>query len=108
MTTAGLVVTACVIALVVWEIVAFVAGRKRALLSTWFQKFGFRSPAAILGLGMLMGHFWMYFPPTVDDEPVQCPCCKSQLILNVDAETGDLTADLKKTSEEKNHNSVSN
>lgn len=92
MTTAGLVVTACVIALVVWEIIAFVVGRKQALLSTWFQKFGFRSPAALVGIGMLMGHFWMYFPPTVDNEPVTCPCCKSQLVLNVDNSTGELTA----------------
>ena len=94
MTTAGLVVTSCVIGLVVWELIAFVAGRKRALLSTWFQKFGFRSPAALVGIGMLMGHFWMYFPPTMDDEPVMCPCCKSHLVLNLDAKTGDLTAEI--------------
>lgn len=94
MTTAGLVVTACVIALVVWEIIAFVVGKKRALLSTWFQKFGFRSPAAMLGLGMLMGHFWMYFRPTVDGESVLCPCCQSKLILGLDNETGELTAEV--------------
>lgn len=92
MTTAGLVVTSCVIGLVVWELITFVVGRKRALLSSWFQKFGFRSPAAMLGIGMLMGHFWMYFPPTVDDEQVACPCCNANLVLNVDNETGDLTA----------------
>ena len=93
MTSSGLLVTACVIGLLVWEIVAFVVGRKRALLSTWFQKLGFRAPAATLCIGMLMGHFWMYFPPTVDNEPVVCPCCSHKLILNVDNETGDLTAE---------------
>ncbi len=92
MTTTGVVLTACGIVLLAWEILAFVFGKKRALISTWFQKLGFRAPAAVFVLGALAGHFWLYFPPTLDNESVKCPQCDAWLILNVDASTGELTA----------------
>lgn len=93
MTTTGLIVTACVIALVVWELIAFVANKRRALLSTWFQKFGFKQPFAMLCLGAIFGHFWMYFPPTLDGEPIECPKCKTQFVISLDEKTGDYFAE---------------
>lgn len=92
MSNSGLIITVCCIILLVWELLAFIFGKRRALLSTWFQKLGFRAPAAVFALGALAGHFWMYFPPTIDDEVVQCPQCKARLTLNIDTQTGDLTA----------------
>jgi hypothetical protein len=96
MSGTGVVVVTAGIILLTWEILAFVFKRKRALISTWFQKFGFRYPAAVLVIGMLLGHFWMYFPPTVDDEPVICPHCHQPLTLNVDDTTGEITATLQR------------
>lgn len=93
MSNFGLLVTIGGITCLTWEILAYVFKQKRGLISTWMQKIGFRNPAVALSVGMILGHVWMYFPPTVDDEPVQCPCCKSHLVLNVDNETGELTAD---------------
>lgn len=84
MTTTGVILIACGIVLLVWEILAFVLNKKQALISTWMQKFGFRSPAAVFVLGMLVGHFWCYFPPTLDDEQVVCPHCRYQLRLKID------------------------
>ena len=92
MSTTGVIMTACGIVILVWEVLAFVFNKKQALVSTWFQKLGFSSPATVFVLGALAGHFWMYFPPTVDNEPVQCPNCSQQLILHVDPQTGGLTA----------------
>ncbi len=92
MTGTGVLMVVTGVFLLAWEILAFVTGSRRALLSTWFQKLGFRSPIAVLVIGMLLGHFWMYFPPTVDDELVVCPHCGKTLVLNVDEKTGDLTA----------------
>lgn len=91
MTTTGVIMVACGIVLLVWEVLAFVFNKKQALISTWFQKLGFRSPAAVFVIGALAGHFWMYFPPTVDGDRVVCPRCRSQLELTV-TETGQLTA----------------
>lgn len=92
MSGTGVLIVVLGIALLTWEILAFVLRKRRALLSTWFQKLGFRAPAAALLIGMLLGHFWMYFPPTVDDEQVVCPHCQQTLVLCVDEKTGDLTA----------------
>ena len=94
MTGSSVVMVVVAIILLVWECIAFGFGKRRALLSVWFQKLGFRAPAAVFIAGMLAGHFWLYFPPTVDDERVICPRCRETLTLNVNAETGDLTADL--------------
>jgi len=96
MSTTGVIITICGITLLAWEVIAFVAGKKQALLSTWFQKLGFRSPAAVFVVGALAGHFWMYFPPTVDDESVQCPQCHAWLVLSTDPKTGKLvTTDIE-------------
>ena len=84
--------TACGIVILVWEVLAFVFNKKQALVSTWFQKLGFRSPATVFVLGALAGHFWMYFPPTIDDEAMKCPQCNSNLTLHVDQQTGTITA----------------
>lgn len=92
MSTTGVIMTACGVILLIWEVLAFVFNKRQALISTWFQKLGFRSPAAVFVLGALAGHFWMYFPPTVDGEAVQCPKCDATLQLNVDTTTGDITA----------------
>lgn len=94
MTGSSVVMVVAAIILLVWECLAFGFGKRRALLSTWFQKLGFRAPAAVFILGMLAGHFWLYFPPTLDDERVICPKCRETLRFNVDMKTGDLTADL--------------
>ena len=59
MTTTGVIMTACGIVLLIWEVLAFVLNKKQALISTWFQKLGFRSPAAVFVIGALAGHFWM-------------------------------------------------
>lgn len=91
MSTTGVIMTGCGIVLLVWEVLAFVFNKKQALISTWFQKLGFRSPAVVFVLGALAGHFWMYFPPTVDNERVQCVQCRSWLALHIDAKTGELT-----------------
>lgn len=93
MSGTGVLMVVLGIILLAWEILAFVLKKRRALLSTWFQKLGFRAPAAVLVIGMLLGHFWMYFPPTVDDERVVCPHCGKTLVLSVDEKTGDLKAD---------------
>lgn len=92
MSGTGVLMVTVGIVLLTWEILAFLLQKRRALLSTWFQKLGFRAPAAALIIGMLLGHFWMYFPPTVDDERVVCPHCSKTLVLCVDEKTGDLTA----------------
>jgi len=91
MTTTGVIIIACGIVLLAWEIVAFVLQKRRALLSTWLQKAGFRSPAIVFILGMIAGHVWCYFPPTLDGEKFHCPNCRHEceLIVNVD---GTLTA----------------
>ena len=91
----GVLIVITGIVLLSWEILAFVTGSRRALLSTWFQKLGFRSPIAILVIGMLLGHFWMYFPPTLDDEKVDCPHCGHSLTLTIDEETGGITTSKK-------------
>jgi hypothetical protein len=88
----SVVVVVVSIILLVWETLAFVMKKPRALLSTWMQKFGFRNPAAALIVGMFLGHFWMYFPPTIDDERVVCPHCRTTLVLSIDEETGDVRA----------------
>jgi hypothetical protein len=88
MTTTGLIVTACVIALVVWELIAFVCNKRRALVSTWFQKFGFNNPAAMFSLGALAGHFWMYYRPTMDGEVLECPHCNAKLVVTLNEKTG--------------------
>lgn len=90
--TSVLMVTIGII-LLAWEILAFALKKRRALLSTWFQKLGFTNPAAVLVIGMLLGHFWMYFPPTIDDERVVCPHCRTTLVLSIDEETGDVRAE---------------
>mgnify|MGYP000013392344 FL=1 len=95
MSTTGVLMVIIGIMLLAYEIVAFVIGKRRALISTWFQKLGFRAPAAVFVMGMLAGHFWMYFPPTVDDERVVCPKCREILVLNVDSKTGDVVAELQ-------------
>ena len=93
MTTTGLIIVALTITLLVWELIAFVFKKRRALLSTWFQKFGFKQPFAMLCLGAIFGHFWMYFPPTLDDESIECPKCKTQLVISLDEKTGDYFAE---------------
>jgi hypothetical protein len=92
MTNTGLIIIAVGIVVLAWEIVAFVTKSRRALVSTWMQKFGFRAPASIFVLGMLAGHFWAYFPPSIDDEHVECPSCKKLLNLTVDSQSLDVTA----------------
>lgn len=92
MTTTGVILIAVGIVVLCWEVVAFVKQERRALVSTWMQKFGFRAPASIFVLGMLAGHFWCYFPPTIDDERVECPICNKQLRLTVDERSLDITA----------------
>jgi hypothetical protein len=92
MTHTGVVIIAVGIVVLVWEVVAFVTRSRRALVSTWMQKFGFRAPASIFVLGMLAGHFWAYFPPSIDDENVECPSCKKLLNLTVDSQSLDVTA----------------
>jgi hypothetical protein len=97
MSTTGVLMVAIGIVVLCYEIIAFVLRKRRALLSVWIQKLGFRAPGAILIIGMILGHCLMYFPPTIDDERVICPKCRETLTLNVNAETGDLTADLIET-----------
>lgn len=94
MSTTGVLMVTIGIVVLVYEILAFVLQKRRALVSTWFQKLGFRAPAVVFVLGMLAGHFWMYFPPTVDDETVVCPRCRETLVLRVDVSSGDLSADV--------------
>lgn len=93
MSNFGLLFTICAIICLTWEILAFVFKQNRGLISTWMQKIGFRNPAVALCLGMILGHVWMYFPPTVDQEVVTCPCCTVKLMLKMDNETGKLTAE---------------
>lgn len=94
MTTAGTVVTTCCVILLVWEIIAVISGSRRALLSTVFQKVGFRAPGIVFCVGALVGHFWMYFPPTIDGESVTCPQCHQQLELTI-SNDGAITAALQ-------------
>ncbi len=96
MSTTGVLMVIIGIVLLAYEIVAFVIGKRRALLSTWFQKLGFRAPAVVFVMGMLAGHFWMYFPPTVDDEKVICPKCHETLTLTIDPKRNELMAELAK------------
>lgn len=84
MDNTGILIITCAITLCIWEAVAFVKGKKRALISTWWQKFGFRAPSSIFMLGMLAGHFWMYYPPTLDDTRCECPKCEAKLVLSTD------------------------
>ena len=85
--------TACVIALIVWELIAFVFNKRRALVSTWFQRFGFSNPAAMFGLGALAGHFWLYYRPTMDGQTIECPHCNSTLTVTLNEKTGDYFAE---------------
>jgi hypothetical protein len=75
MTTTGVIIIACSVVLLAWEVVAFVSGRRQALVSSWMQRFGFRSPLGMLSLGVMLGHCFAYFPPVVDGEKLQCPAC---------------------------------
>ena len=92
MTTTGVIIISCSIVLLMWEVVAFVRGKRRALISTWMQKIGFRSPIFIFVAGIFAGHFWAYFPPTLDDEHVVCPHCLKDFKLRLD-HTGHLTGE---------------
>lgn len=94
MSGTGVLMVVIGIVLLTWETLAFVFKKRRALLSTWFQKLGFRAPAAMLVVGMFLGHFWMYFPPDVDGEQVVCPKCRETLTLCVDPDRHELTAEL--------------
>jgi hypothetical protein len=94
MTGTGVIIIAVGLVVLVWEVVAFVTGNRRALISTWMQKLGFKSPASVFVLGMLAGHFWTYFPPTIDDEQVECPACKKWLKLTIDSQSLDVTAEV--------------
>lgn len=96
MSNFGILVTIIAIALLVWECLAFIFKKRSALISTWMQKIGFKSPAVALFVGMILGHVWMYFPPTIDNEKIICPNCKAELNLKTD-EVGNLTADIRVT-----------
>jgi hypothetical protein len=84
MTGTGVVIVFVGIVLLCWEILAFVLGKRRALISTWMQKLGFRSPITVFVAGIFAGHFWAYFPPTLDDEHVVCPHCRQEFKLQID------------------------
>jgi hypothetical protein len=92
MTWTGVLIIFVGIVLLVWEVIVFVKRKRRALISTWMQKFGFYSPLGMFVLGMLAGHFWAYFPPTLDDEQVVCPRCRYQIRLKID-EAGRLSGE---------------
>ena len=96
MTNTGVMIICVGLVILVWEVIAFVRNSRRALVSTWMQKFGFRAPASIFVLGILAGHFWAYFPPSIDDERVECPSCKKLLNLTVDFQSLDVTATVVK------------
>lgn len=94
MSNFGILVTLICVILLFWETLAFIFKKRRALISTWMQKIGFKSPAVALFVGMIFGHIWMYFPPTLDCENFICPNCQKVIELKTEEKTGDLTAHL--------------
>jgi uncharacterized membrane protein SpoIIM required for sporulation len=68
MTWTGVIIIAAATTLLAWEIIAFVQRKRRARISTWVQKFGFKSPIGVFVIGIYIGHFWTYYPPTIDDD----------------------------------------
>ena len=92
MTTTGILIIVCVIACTLYETIAFVMGKKEALLSTWLQRIGFRHPLVCLFVGIIIGHVWCYYPPDVTGTKIQCPVCCEMIELRVDEHSGELRA----------------
>jgi len=58
MTPTGLFMTTVIIVIAIVDCIAVTVGGVDASVSQWFNTVGLKSPAVLLGLGYLLGHFF--------------------------------------------------
>lgn len=89
-----IIITTCIVSLSIYEIIAvFFYKNKQSFISTIMQKAGFKSPFIAFGFGTLVGHFWMYYPPTLDGEIIKCVNCNKEFVIKADENTGNYLAE---------------
>lgn len=70
MTTTSVFILVAVIALAVYDLVAFVKGGEGSTISRVTRRIGSRFPAVTFAAGFVCGHIWGYMPePPVTDSP---------------------------------------
>jgi hypothetical protein len=89
-----IIITTCIVSLSIYELVAvFFYKNKQSFISTIMQKAGFKSPFIAFGFGTLVGHFWMYYPPTLEGEIIKCNNCHEEMLIKIDEKTNNYYAE---------------
>ena len=70
-TRTAMIVTACVIILGIYDLIAVATGGVVSSISRFLQDAGFRAPALVFSIGFICGHIFGYMPPKSSGKDIQ-------------------------------------